>query len=79
MTGVTAMIGLNDVSPEVFTLNDAQTLYQFAVQNGIGMLSMWSMTRDQSCPNNGAYVSPSCSGIAQTPWAFSQRFKTFTR
>jgi Cellulose binding domain/Glycosyl hydrolases family 18 len=79
MTGITPMVGLNDVSPEVFTLNDAQLLYNFAAQNGIGMLSMWSMTRDQSCPNGGAYVSPSCSGIAQTQWAFSNVFKPFTR
>ena len=79
LTGITPMIGLNDVSPEVFTLGDAQLLYNFATQNGIGTLSMWSMTRDQSCSNGGAYVSPSCSGIAQTPWAFSNVFKPFTR
>ncbi|NOT63816.1 MAG: sugar hydrolase [Acidobacteria bacterium] len=79
MTGITPMIGLNDVSPEVFTLSDAQLLYNFAVQNGIGMLSMWSMTRDQTCANGGAYVSPTCSGITQTQWAFSNVFKPFTR
>lgn len=79
MTGITPMIGLNDVYPEVFTLADAQMLYNFADQNGIGQLSMWSLTRDKSCPNNGAYVSPTCSGIVQQNYAFANIFKNFTR
>ena len=79
MTGVTPMIGLNDVVPEVFTLNDAQLLYNFAVQNNLGALSMWSVHRDKSCPNGGAYVGVDCSGIAQQPWAFTNLFKQFTR
>jgi hypothetical protein len=79
MTGVTPMIGLNDVTPEVFTLNDAQLLYNFAVQNNLGGLAMWSVHRDKSCPNGGAYVGVDCSGIAQQPWAFSNLFKQFTR
>lgn len=79
MTGITPMIGMNDVYPEVFTLNDAQLLYNFAVGNNIGGLAMWSATRDKSCPNGGTYVAPDCSGIAQQPWAFSHIFKAFTR
>ena len=79
MTGITPMIGLNDVPPEVFTLADAQLLYNFAVANGVGGLAMWSATRDKSCANGGAYVAPDCSGIAQTPWAFTNLFKSFTR
>ncbi|WP_376794820.1 carbohydrate binding domain-containing protein [Thermogemmatispora sp.] len=78
MIGVTPMIGLNDVSPEVFTLQDAQQLLSFAQQNGLGELSMWSAGRDQSCPNNGAYVSPTCSGIQQQPFDFSKLFNQFT-
>ena len=79
LTGITPMLGLNDVAPEVFTLADAQMLYDFADQNGIGLLSMWSLGRDKSCPNNGAYVSPVCSGIVQQPYAFANLFKGFTR
>ncbi|WP_322480791.1 chitinase, partial [Thermogemmatispora sp.] len=78
MIGVTPMIGLNDVSPEVFTLQDAQQLLTFAQQNGLGELSMWSAGRDQPCPNNGAYVSPTCSGIQQQPFDFSKLFNQFT-
>lgn len=79
MTGITPMIGLNDVHPEVFTLNDAQLLYNFAWNNGIGLLSMWSMGRDKSCPGGGTFVAPDCSGIAQQSGAFANFFKNFTR
>jgi hypothetical protein len=46
MLGVIPMIGKNDDS-EVFSLTDAQTLETFAVQNGIGLVSFWSIDRDQ--------------------------------
>lgn len=79
MVGVTPMIGLNDVSPEVFTVADAQKLTTFAQQKNIGRLAMWSAGRDHSCPNNGAYTAPDCSGIVQSPWDFSNVFKAITQ
>jgi len=48
--GVTPMIGTNDVTTEVFTLADAQLLEDFARAKGLGMLSMWSLTRDNPGP-----------------------------
>ncbi|QKV92795.1 glycosyl hydrolase [Streptomyces sp. NA02950] len=51
--GVTPMIGLNDVSGEVFTLEDAAGLARFAAEKGIGRLSMWSAERDRSCDDVG--------------------------
>ena len=72
MVGITPMIGQNDVSNEVFTLSDAGQLAQFAAQAGTGRLSMWSVTRDQQCPQGVIhYDSPTCSGVLQTSWAFS--------
>jgi hypothetical protein len=78
LVGVTPMIGLNDVHPEVFTLADAQKLRDFAIQKNIARLAMWSAGRDKSCPNNGTYVAPDCSGVVQAPWDFSNVFKAFT-
>ncbi|MEU7371870.1 chitinase [Streptomyces hygroscopicus] len=49
MLAVTPMIGVNDVTGEVFTLEDASGLARFAADKGIGRLSMWSAERDQSC------------------------------
>ena len=77
MVGVTPMIGLNDVAPEMFTLSDAGTLLTAAQFQGIGFLSFWSATRDQQCTRRQV-VSPTCSGIEQLPWAFTNIFKSFT-
>ena len=77
MVGVTPMIGQNDTSNEVFTLSDAGQLAQFAARAGIGRLSMWSVTRDQQCPQGIIdYDSPTCSGILQASWAFSHLLAT---
>ncbi|WP_063735789.1 chitinase [Streptomyces sp. RTd22] len=46
---VTPMIGVNDVTGEVFTLEDAAGLARFAATKGIGKLSMWSAERDRPC------------------------------
>ncbi|CAM5489772.1 Glycosyl hydrolase OS=Streptomyces antimycoticus OX=68175 GN=SSPO_039840 PE=4 SV=1 [Streptomyces antimycoticus] len=43
------MIGVNDVTGETFTLEDASGLARFAADKGIGRLSMWSAERDQPC------------------------------
>lgn len=74
--GVIPMIGVNDVSPEVFTLADASLLAAFAASNAyIARLSMWSVGRDNgSCAGSAAAVS-TCSGIAQSPYAFSAIFE----
>lgn len=74
--GITPMIGRNDVSPEVTTLNDAQQIESFAQGNSrVTRLSMWSVARDNGgC--SGA-VSPSCSGISQNTWDFSHVFEPF--
>jgi hypothetical protein len=77
MVGVTPMIGLNDVSPEVFTLDDASTLVSAAQLNGTAFLAFWSVTRDQQCPGRPV-VSATCSGIVQSPWDFTKIFKAFT-
>jgi chitinase len=73
--GITPMIGVND-SREVFTLEDAQQLVTWARNNGIALLSFWSVGRDNGgCPNGT--VSPSCSGIAQSRFQFSSIFRGF--
>ncbi|WP_265459899.1 chitinase [Enterococcus sp. HY326] len=76
--GATPMIGQNDVSDEVFTLDDAAELNQFAQEKGLGRLSMWSANRDrestQSSINTGV-VSNHYSGVEQTAQAFSNSLK----
>ena len=75
MEGNTPMIGLNDVTSEVFSLQDAQELTAFAEQVGMGRISMWSLSRDMEDPNGAlGYVEDHSSSIVQQPYAFSTTF-----
>ena len=80
--GITPMIGVND-DGSTFTLADAQSVQGWAASNGIGRLSFWSLTRDQSCGGSAANAiarpmtpasSPTCSGVSQDPLAFTSAF-----
>lgn len=80
MLGITPMIGVNDVQPEVFSLQDAQQVLTFAQQKKVGRLAFWSENRDKACSNGtGGSASPACSGVAQNPFDFSNVFKQYTR
>ncbi|WP_432039569.1 chitinase [Streptomyces cucumeris] len=70
---VTPMIGVNDVVTEVFTVDDARQLVDFARSRKLGGLSMWSATRDKACPGGPQNsASPTCSSIEQKEFAFSK-------
>ncbi|MFI0231566.1 cellulose binding domain-containing protein [Streptomyces sp. NPDC017086] len=72
---VTPMIGVNDVSSEVFTVDDAAQLAGFARSKGLGWLSMWSAARDKSCAGGPKPTADAtCSSVAQTPFAFMKAF-----
>ncbi|MFG3205479.1 cellulose binding domain-containing protein [Streptomyces sp. NPDC048192] len=75
---VTPMIGVNDVSAEVFKVDDATQLVNFARSKGLGGLSMWSAARDKQC-DGGAKNSAdaTCSSILQDKFAFSKAFGAF--
>lgn len=73
--GVTPMIGQNDIQEEVFTMDDAKGLNIFALNSGVGRMSMWSANRDIACGENYVntkLVSDSCSGIHQELLGFTQ-------
>ncbi len=75
--GLTPMIGMNDVSPQVFTLDDAEKVFRYAkANNRIRRLSMWAVGRDQQCKGPQS-VLPDCSGVPQPPFAFSKLFGKF--
>ncbi|MFE9800941.1 cellulose binding domain-containing protein [Streptomyces goshikiensis] len=72
---VTPMIGVNDVSSEVFTVQDAAQLVEFARAKGLGWLAMWSGARDKQCPGGAKNsADPTCSSILQEPLAFTKAF-----
>ncbi|MEU3459877.1 cellulose binding domain-containing protein [Streptomyces sp. NPDC006733] len=72
---VTPMIGVNDVNTEIFKVDDATQLVDFAKAKGLGWLSMWSSTRDKQCPGGAKnYADASCSSIVQGDLAFTKAF-----
>lgn len=73
--GATPMIGQNDVVDEIFTIEDATALNEFAVAQGVGRMSMWSANRDIPCGKNYVdvkVVSDVCSGVKTPAFLFSQ-------
>ncbi|MGD9623014.1 Calx-beta domain-containing protein, partial [Mycolicibacterium sp.] len=69
MLGVTPMIGVNDMVSEVFTVADAQEFEDFARSVGLGMVSMWSVTRDN--PGTLGQASATASGTNTPAGSFS--------
>ncbi|WP_062202181.1 chitinase [Demequina salsinemoris] len=74
--GITPMIGQNDIEDEVFTLEDAAAVNEFAKSNGVGRVSMWSLNRDSTCtsplPTELSVVQTDCSGIDQDGQSFAE-------
>ncbi|HEX8791966.1 MAG TPA: glycosyl hydrolase family 18 protein [Polyangiaceae bacterium] len=75
MLGVIPMIGKND-DTEVFSLQDATDLTAFAKQNGLGLVSFWSIDRDQVCPSGADYNS--CSTVDTSNFQFDAIFRGVT-
>jgi len=75
--GLTPMIGMNDVLPQVFTLEDANKMLRYAKSNDrVRRIAMWSVARDRPCAGTPG-VASDCSGVPQKPLAFSRVFKKF--
>jgi Glycosyl hydrolases family 18 len=76
--GITPMIGVNDTNTEIFTLADAQTVLSFASTNSyVSRIAMWSLARDNGSCAGEDFASPSCSGLTQSNYQFSEAFKTY--
>jgi hypothetical protein len=77
--GITPMIGQNDSQGEIFSLDDARNLVQFADKDpAIAELSMWSLGRDQPCSGGASgSASPVCSSISQQLYDFTKIFSQF--
>ncbi len=75
MIGVTPMIGVNDITTEVFTLDDAQAVLDFANSTGLGMISFWSITRDN--PGTIGQATNYASGIDAPSGSFSDIFNDY--
>lgn len=80
MVGLTPMIGMNDVTSEVFDQQEAREVLAFAQQKGIGRISFWSLNRDQqNAAGKLNYVDLKSSSLLQQPFEFSTIFLPFTK
>jgi chitodextrinase len=78
LMGVTPMIGQNDVASERFYLSDAEELLSWAeTTDWVAMLSMWSAGRDNGGCGDKIWADPTCSGLTQTDFAFTDIFTAF--
>lgn len=69
-TGVVFMLGRTDLGA-VTTLDDATAVVRDARGRGLGTVGFWSVGRDNGgCPDRPT-ASFDCSGIAQSPFAFT--------
>ena len=70
--GITPMIGVNDVSTEVFKLSDAEMLLAYARSTPeVERLAIWSIARDNGNSAGAKHASYDSSGVAQAPYEFS--------
>ncbi len=69
-SGISSMNGLTD-DRETVTIADFQTIRAFAEQNHLARFTFWAVNRDRACATPGA-VSSSCSGVTQTPYAYTK-------
>ena len=74
MIGVTPMIGVNDRSKQIFTLEDAAAVTAFAQEKGLQRIAIWSLDRDQACEFEQRAASNKCSSVPQDPLAYSAVF-----
>ena len=63
------MNGVTD-SHEVVSVADFQSILTFAQQNHLARLTYWAVNRDRACATPGT-LAASCSGVAQTPYAYT--------
>ena len=70
--GIIVMAGQNNTPGEIFTLQDAETVRQYAQRSGIGLLSIWSTNRDQACPagTDITQAHTQCSSVPQQTYDF---------
>ncbi|RYE80619.1 MAG: glycosyl hydrolase [Oxalobacteraceae bacterium] len=67
---LTAMIGMNDVVSNVFSLDDARIMVEGARTLKLAGVHYWSLGRDKPCGRPMTAASDACSGVEATTGAF---------
>jgi hypothetical protein len=68
--GISSMNGETDESSVLVSVEDFETMLAFAQQNHIARFTFWALNRDRQC-EGAENAGEDCSGIAQSPYAFT--------
>ncbi|MBT2459816.1 chitinase [Streptomyces sp. ISL-86] len=69
-SGVSSMNGKTDEDDETVTLTDFRTILSYAQRHHLARFAFWSVNRDRACATG---TDPdACSGISQSPYAFTK-------
>jgi chitinase len=68
--GISSMNGETDESSVLVSVEDFETMLAFAQQNHLARFTFWAVNRDRQCAG-GENTGEDCSGIAQSPYAFT--------
>ena len=72
---LTPMIGMNDVSSEIFTTADVDTVMNYAAAQSLAGVHYWSLDRDTPCAGNPGSASATCNSVSGTsPLLYTDRF-----
>jgi chitinase len=74
--GISSMNGKTDESDETVTTSDFSTILSYATSHHLARLTFWSVNRDRQCGSGGD--SDSCSGVSQSPYAYTKIFAQYT-
>jgi chitinase len=69
--GISSMNGHTDEASETVSLEDFQRIVTFAGQHHLARVTFWSVNRDRQCAGTKKRDEDSCSGISQSPFAFT--------
>lgn len=76
--GLTLMIGRNDTEATT-SVADAAAVVEAARARGYGYVGAWSLLRDNGgCPGTETEADD-CSGVAQSPWAYTRALQAFAQ
>ena len=62
---LTPMIGMNDITNEIFTIDDMKKVLEFGETVGLAGVHFWLFDRDRQCPDSPVVASQNCSGVEQ--------------
>ncbi|HEY1832444.1 MAG TPA: chitinase [Acidimicrobiales bacterium] len=75
--GISSMNGDTDIGGETVSVSAFGQILAFAEQKHLARVSFWAVNRDRPCTEGFAAGDGNCSGISQTPYAFTDLLASY--